>query len=180
MQLVNAVTEEQLKNVRQLYFSAFPLEERKPFELILEKSDAGYVEILAIESDEGDFLGLAISISCDDLLLLDYFAVMPQCRGQGVGTQALELLLKRYTGRRFFLEIENTQAAGPDVDQRLRRKAFYSAGGFSAVKWRVNLLGVDMEIMTWRCAVSFEEYHSLYENVFTKRLSDRVRLICEE
>ena len=63
MQLVNAVTEEQLKNVRQLYFSAFPLEERKPFELILEKRDAGYVEILAIESDEGDFLGLAISIS---------------------------------------------------------------------------------------------------------------------
>ena len=55
MQLVNAVTEEQLKNVRQLYFSAFPLEERIPFELILEKRDAGFVEILAIESDEGDF-----------------------------------------------------------------------------------------------------------------------------
>lgn len=176
MRLVRAVTVEQLKNIEALYYAAFPPDERKPFSLMLEKRDAGYVEMLAIENEHGGFLGLAVSVLWNDLLLLDYFAVMPQCRGHGVGTEALSLLLARYTGRRFFLEIESTEEEGPELRQRLKRKAFYIAGGLSAMDWKVNLFGVEMEIMTYCCTVGFEEYHEMYKTVFSEKLASRVRL----
>ncbi len=176
MRLVRAITGEQLKNIEELYYAAFPADERKPFALLLEKKNAGNVEMLSIEDEQGSFLGLAISVLWDALLLLDYFAVMPQCRGHGVGTEALSLLLARYTGRRFFLEIESTEEGMPERWQRLRRKAFYSAGGLSSMDWKVNLFGVEMEIMAYRCTVGFEEYHEMYKTVFSGKLASRIRL----
>ena len=50
------------------------------------------MEILSIENDTGDFLGLAITILYNGIVLLDYFAVDDSQRDGGIGSAALHLL----------------------------------------------------------------------------------------
>lgn len=88
-----------------LYRISFPDVERKPFSLIERKAAMGTMEILMM-SEGGERMGLAITASDGELVLLDYFAVDPSKRGQGAGSEALQLLLALYNDRQFFLEIE--------------------------------------------------------------------------
>lgn len=62
---------------------------------------------MAVESKEGEFLGLAITMHYQELVLLDYFGIDSGCRGTGVGGQALRELQRRYAGKEFLLEIES-------------------------------------------------------------------------
>ena len=60
-------------------------------------------------------MGLAITASDGELVLLDYFAVDPSKRGQGAGSEALQLLLALYNDRQFFLEIERPVDDAPNL-----------------------------------------------------------------
>ncbi len=177
MQLVRATTKQQLHNIHALYQRAFPISERKPFSMILRKQKEGSMEILSIEHDSGEFLGLAVLIHYHDLHLLDYFAVSPDCRGQGVGSKALGLLQARYADGRLLLEIERTDVECKNLDERLRRKQFYLKNGMQQADFLVDLFGVDMEILTHNCTVSYCEYHEVFEQVFSKRIAAHVRRI---
>ena len=73
MKLIEAINQNQLEKIQNLYNEAFPLPERKSFSRLIQTRDKGNAEILAIEND--DFLGLAITAIYKDLVLLDYFAI---------------------------------------------------------------------------------------------------------
>lgn len=90
MELSNAGSLD-LKYIRDLYRISFPDVERKPFSLIERKAAMGTMEILMM-SEGGERMGLAITASDGELVLLDYFAVDPSKRGQGAGSEALQLL----------------------------------------------------------------------------------------
>jgi len=169
-------TGDRLCHVKSLYRSAFPASEKKPFALMRKKAKEGSMEIMAMETEEGEFAGLAITILHKDLVLLDYFAVAPAMRGRGIGSAALQRLFARYPGRRFLLEIESTRAREAG-DYAVKRKHFYLANGMNAMDYEVELFGVQMEIMTHGCAVSFAEYHGIFEEVFGQWTADRVKLL---
>lgn len=189
MRLTEAHTQEQLNKVHNLYEEAFPESEKRPFQMILKGREAGNYEILAIEGEEGAFLGLAITMLYGGLVLLDYFAINPACRGTGVGSKALEKLQKRYEGSRFLLEIESTVgvettlevATDPgeaeDAVIRRRRKEFYLRGGMQPMDFLIDYFGVEMELMTYRCSVTFEEYHSVLEHVLPFNMAAKVKLL---
>lgn len=80
MKLTNCAASAQLANIERLYLEAFPAVERKPFPLMVQKSQEGIIELLAIEEEDGSFLGLAITVLHGNDVLLDYFAVCPQDR----------------------------------------------------------------------------------------------------
>ena len=67
MKLIPARDSARLTAIENLYLSAFPAAERKPFSLLLEKQREGSVEILSLEED-GAFAGLAILVRLDDLV----------------------------------------------------------------------------------------------------------------
>lgn len=189
--LTPANTAEQITQIKTLYMEAFPKAERKPFSLIIEKSRDGSADILSIESQTTEsqtiksqatesrtkFVGEAILAKDGDLVLLDYFAIAPGMRNCGAGSRALELLLQRYQKYRFFLEIESTVHAAPDSDRRLRRKDFYLRNGMACMDYLVSLWGVEMEILTNGCTVSYQEYYSLYEHLYGSRIKERIRLL---
>lgn len=186
LRLTEAVTEQQMKNIRELYDNAFPKEERKPFSLILQKKDEGVTEILAIEDENKAFCGLMITILYKDIVLLDYFAIAGEKRGKGLGSEILRLMQKRCEGKRLLLEIEDTtkwipaeeadaekyihyaaaEQLTPEDQQKLRRKAFYLRNGMHPMEYRVELFGVDMEILTYPKAVAYKEYHEIFEKVY--------------
>ena len=85
MRLAEAVTERQLRNIGELYSTAFPAEEQKPFSLLLEKRDEGFVELLSIEDEKETFVGLAIVIVYDDLCSS---ITLPFCRSAAAWEQA--------------------------------------------------------------------------------------------
>ena len=97
LQLVNALDSKNPKYLRQLkrlFKQAFPRFERKPWWLLQRTAAAGQAELLAVcdSNQPGRFCGLAICLFWQDLVLLDYFAVCPQQRNQGLGRQILPLL----------------------------------------------------------------------------------------
>ncbi len=132
----------------KLYRSAFPKEERKPFMTIVNKYRQGIFDVWCI-CRGGKFSGLATTINHDDLILIDYLAVSPACRSQGIGTAALALLKERYLGKDLLLEIESVYEDCPDKAQRLRRKAFYLSCGMAPMGVMINLFGVAMELMSF-------------------------------
>lgn len=75
MKLIEAINQNQLEKIQNLYNEAFPLPERKSFSRLIQTRDKGNAEILAIENENDDFLGLAITAIYKDLVLLDYFAI---------------------------------------------------------------------------------------------------------
>ena len=178
MKLTEKRGEKDTRAIRELYEEAFPPEEKKPFALILQKCEEGHVEILSIEGEDGSFLGLSIFILYGDLALLDYFAITPEMRGKGVGSEALALLRARHGERRFLLEIEDADEVGADNrEERVRRKAFYLRGGLREMPYRILLFGVQMQVLTGGAPVSFDEYHALFPAVFSEKAAQNVRLL---
>jgi len=167
-------TKQNRKLLKKLYQTAFPRSEKKPYLLIERKCREGSMERMAIEED-GQFLGLAITILHKDIVLLDYFAVSPESRGKGIGSAILKELTVRYPGKRILLEIEDPEEPCKNREDRLRRKAFYLRNGLTVQNYKVWLFGVKMLILTLGGSVTFEEYHETYAEVFTSAIRKRIK-----
>lgn len=166
-----------LSALRELYEDAFPEDEKKPFSVILDRREMGTVELLALIDEAGEFSGLAITAKHRELVLLDYFAIAPKKRGKGIGTEALKMLQKRYTGRRFVLEIEDDAVPADNTRDRIRRKHFYLSCGMEIMPYRISLFGIEMLILTYGGPVKFDEYHGIYRAVYSEELAENVRLL---
>ncbi len=145
----------------RLYLSAFPAAERKPFLYILKQARKGIMDIWCLE-ENGVFLGLATTVKGQRLVLIDYLAIAPEARGQGVGSAALAQLRREYTGQDVFLEIESVFEDCNNLPERQRRKAFYLACGMKPMGVMIRLFGIKMELMGFDCAISYREYEDFY------------------
>ncbi len=177
--LKNAVTDEQLNQIRTLYEESFPKSEKKSFQMMLQKR--GLFEFLSIENEEGNFCGLAIMVLSGELVLLDYLAVKPECQGAGLGSIVLRELQERYGRERIVVEIETTTGLeaekAENLRDRLRRKGFYLKNGMKPADFHVKLLGVEMEVLTFGRELTFEAYVSIYEKVFPGETGDKIWLL---
>ncbi|MCI8455055.1 MAG: GNAT family N-acetyltransferase [Lachnospiraceae bacterium] len=174
MKLVRAIDGEQRERVETLYLSAFPQNERKPYELMVKKQEEGFVDIFSLEEDNA-FVGLAILVKKGDLVLLDYFAIDDKKRGGGYGSRALASIFSYYKGKRLILEIESTLKESENHKERIRRKAFYLRNGLTELSCSVLLFGVEMELLSNGQEVSFDEYQGIYAAAFGPRSFEFVR-----
>lgn len=158
-------TESHWTRIYDLYMTAFPKSERKPFETIREKQAEGLVDVLYLE-DGSRFVGLAITANDKDLVLLDYFAIADDARSHGYGSKALKLLTDRYAGRRMILEIETTEGESDNKEQRMRRKDFYHRNGMTDLPFKTCLFDVEMDMLSNGAPCTFEEYRDIYLHVF--------------
>ncbi len=151
----------QLKRIKSLYKKAFPQNERKPFSLIKAMQKKGKTDIWYFE-DNKKFVGLVITINSDDIILIDYLAVHPECRSKGYGTKILDCISEHYKPRGIFLEIEIPYESAENYKERARRKSFYINAGFTPMNTYAKLFGVDMELMGKGCFLDYEEYREFY------------------
>lgn len=173
LRLIDAVKDGCLDRTMKLYDAAFPENEKKPWQLMLDKRREGYYDIYAI-TDGRDFLGEALTVSYRDIVLLDYLAVSPEQRGNGIGTKTLGLLFEKYPDKRLILEIESTFADALNPAQRKSRKSFYLRAGMKALDYRVMLFGVEMELLIYGGDVSFDEYRSIFSGVYGESFAENV------
>lgn len=160
--------------VYDLYQSAFPANEKKPFSMIRTmykkgKSDVWYC------AENGKFAGLVITINGPDEILLDYLAVAKKRRGQGIGSKMLKAMREQYAGKGVFLEIEIVDEAAENFEERKRRKQFYLSNGMTPMNVFVELFGVDMELLGFDCCLTFEEYHDFYRDNYNEWAAEHVK-----
>ena len=171
-----------LDRIKSLYERSFPKSEKKPFSLMESKRLSGDMEFLAIFEDGDSFVGLAITIICDGITLLDYFAIEQEHRGRGIGRSVLGLIKERYSGKKLILEIEDPEEITADnQEERVRRYGFYKRCGMHNMPYRVMLFGVKMMIMCFseEC-VDFPEYHAIFRKVFSEKTAAKVCLVSGE
>lgn len=153
----------QWAQIYSLYQKAFPASEKKPFSVILKKYKEGKTDIWRFSRD-GRFAGLIITINGENHILLDYLAVDGVQRGTGIGSEILPLMQRHYNGKGVFLEIESVYEECDNKAERLRRKHFYEKCGMESMGVFVWLFGVKMELMSFGCKLSFDEYHAFYRD----------------
>ena len=139
-QIKAGISGERLMEIHALYETAFPAGEKKPFSMIISGQETGLVEILSAEEND-TFLGLAIMAKSGDRVLLDYFAIASERRGQGTGSAVLQALKERYQGMRIIIEIESTKCVddGRTCDPHPKKKLLSPEWLYNAVVLRRSL-----------------------------------------
>ncbi len=140
------VNDDQLK---QLYETAFPVEEQIPYDaliILLDKLDIDYTAYY----DDETFVGLTMVLRLPRFNWGWYFAVREELRGKGYGQTILPSLLAQYRGKRpFIIDIESPlQADAPNPQQRQRRHAFYLSNGLRDTATSRTFEGITYTIMT--------------------------------
>lgn len=163
-----------------LYKSSFPASERKELDYMLSGDRASAYEVLVISAPDCPVAGMVITVTHGDLTMLDYFAISPDLRGQGLGHAVLPLIrdhVRESGGGHFFLEIETPpplcipRDPCDNPEQRVRRKAFYLSAGMAETGVRAFIYGNDMELLAFpedAEAVTFEGYDALLKATFPK------------
>lgn len=153
--------------VKALYEEAFPPVEKKPFSLMKALYKQGKMELLAIVQD-GEFIGLAFHMLGKKAALLDYFAIAPEKRSGGYGSQAIRMLAQRFLDRKYILEIEMEDEAADNARERRRRKAFYLRNGLKETGIFANVYHTDFELLTADGDLEFSGYLELLQEVLGK------------
>ncbi len=157
----------QWANIYRLYLQAFPALERKPFSIILKMYRSGKTHVWYFRQ-KGKFAGFITTINGESHILLDYLAVSPRLRGQGIGSEILHQMQRRYAGKGVFLEIESAFEEAENKEERLRRRRFYEHCGMKSMEVFAWVFGVKMELMGFDCDLTFEEYSAFYRKHYGK------------
>lgn len=157
-----------------LYRAAFPRSERKPFGRITAMVKLGRADLWTIRED-GAFAGFAATVNAPELILLDYLAVSKKYRGCGIGTAAMQALMRHYRDRGVFVEIESTSENAENLPERQKRKQFYVNCGMEPMGTEADLFGVRMELLGVRCHLSFDEYRSFYREHYSPWAAEHIK-----
>lgn len=149
-----------IPKTKRLYEDAFPDNEKAPFPLLLAKQYLADVDFLSIYAGK-QWAGFFYLVNYQNLSYIFYFAVRPEFRGKGIGSQALQRLQKFYQGRKLFLAIEQLDEHVPNYEERVSRKHFYLKNGFPELHRRVQEGTVIYELLGIGGDVLPEEYQKL-------------------
>ena len=146
-----------LEEARAVYIGRghrdFPSNELKPFSMIEELMNSGRYECCGFYEEERDELcayAFMLADSDTNMLLLDYFAVCEEVRGNGYGSAVVILLKEDYTKwDGIIFEVEDDDTADTDEEKQIRQRriAFYERNGVVMMKQRSHAFGVDFKLM---------------------------------
>lgn len=151
--------------ILNLYQRSFPERLRKPYSLIERKAVMGTMEILLIR-EERQRIGFAITAVTEDLVLLDYFAILPEYRNMGYGAETLFLLKELYPDKILFLGIDEAGQEQEASGENLQNKAFYLKCGMMETGIHLSLQGVKEEILAAQPGLTDEKCGELYRMLY--------------
>ena len=162
----------------------FPKNELRPLRMIEKMVDDGdYYTYGVFEAEKMIAYAYLWEEPEREILLFDYFAVIPELRNNGYGTEAMRVLFENCAGKRgIILEAENPDYAGA-IDERKtreRRIAFYERCGLAKSNVKLYLFGVDYCMMYRElCGQNVQDeivtvMETLYKNVLPKRMYEKM------
>ena len=138
-----------LPQVKALYESAFPANERIPIKHLLddkikreflaffdkEDGESGAAENTADENTATPrFCGFSNSITHGSITNIVYFAVVPELRSRGYGSKILQAIREQHPDTRIVvdIEVEEDSKDAEELERRNRRRDFYQRNGFGS------------------------------------------------
>lgn len=144
---IESVLKSKRKNeIKEMYFSSFPPEERMSFILMLCLSCLWNTEFLSFY-DENTLCGLAYMATIGKQTFMMFFAVPEKIRAQGYGGRILDTIQSRHPDNKIIVSIEPCHESVENREQKLRRKRFYIRNGYEETGYSMKLGGQKQEIL---------------------------------
>ena len=153
-----------LPQVKALYESAFPANERIPIKHLLD--DKIKREFWAFF--DGDlFCGFSNSITHGSITNIVYFAVVPELRSRGYGSQILQAIRKQHPDTRLVvdIEVEEDSKDAEELERRNRRRDFYQRNGFDASPVDYVWQGVHYRLLTAGGTITEKEFRDFWKEI---------------
>ena len=137
------------KGLRNLYETAFPVEEQIPYDDLIYLLDVSDIDYTAYY-DDSELVGFTMVLHLPQYNWGWYFAVQEHLRGKGYGQVILTSILNKYRSQHpFIIDIESPlQPDAPNPEQRRQRHAFYLRNGLKDTSTSRTYNGVTYTIMT--------------------------------
>ena len=139
----------ELERYYQLFEMDFDSQEILPKIAVHKALMNGSFELIAVY-DEETKMDLAFAlVGCKSLygyVLLKYLSVMPWCRDQGIGIEAMRLINKRYADRQGIIA-ELTEYSEDDPTRRRKLTKFFARFGYVEVESDYHIGGGDVKVM---------------------------------
>lgn len=166
MDILNA-NQKQWKEIKEIYFEAFPKSERKPFFSIRRSVKKGKAQLLtAVEN--GILQGFVMVISYRDMVMVDYLAVSGEIRSHGTGSKIMQEVCRHFFDKKIVLLIERPDDSAENKEQRIARRKFYFKNGFTSSDIFITGHSGNMEILNFGGTVSPQEYMDLQQYALGK------------
>ena len=153
-----------LPQVKALYESAFPANERIPMKHLLDNKIKR--EFWAFF--DGDVLcGFSNSISHGDITNIVYFAVVPELRCRGYGSQILQAIREKHPDSRIVvdIEVEEDSKDAEELERRNRRRDFYQRNGFDAAPVEYHWQGEHYRLLSAGGTVTDKEFRGFWKEI---------------
>lgn len=131
----------------------FVPQELRPWHSVKHLTEQGCYDTFACR-EEGQLVAYAAFARCEAGVLLDYFAVVPQLRGKGVGSRffrELKGVFPQFEAPCILIEVESLESACSPEEREVRRRRiqFYQRCGCEETPIFAHLFGVEYQIMTF-------------------------------
>ena len=182
---VKLINKEERKNTYKKYMKQdFPKNELRPLHMIEALVEKGHYYTYGIFEEE-KMIAYAYfwEEKEKEILLFDYFAVIPELRNQGYGTAAMDRILHACKDKRgVMLEAENPDRAESEEEKemRIRRISFYKKCGLCMSDVRILLFGVEYSMMYYNLSTVDVKneivavMQSLYKKLLPKPLYEKM------
>jgi ribosomal protein S18 acetylase RimI-like enzyme len=119
-----------LESVRKLYYHSFPREERRDWNVWLKTlgQDTRF-RVLYLSTESYPLAGFISLWDFATLVYGEHFAIQPELRNSGLGSQVLQVVAEQLGNRPLVIEVEP-----PYTEFAKRRIAFYKRNGFEIVQ----------------------------------------------
>ena len=153
-----------LPQVKALYESAFPANERIPIKHLLDNKIKR--EFWAFFDGEV-FCGFSNSISHGDITNIVYFAVVPELRSRGYGSQILQAIRRQHPNTRIVvdIEVEEDSKNAEELERRNRRRDFYLRNGFDAAPVEYHWQGEHYRLLSAGGTVTDKEFRGFWKEI---------------
>lgn len=161
-----------------LYHTAFPPIEQIPEDYFQASIHAEGASVTAYYAEE-TFVGFTYTIETEHFLFLYFFAVNPELRSQGFGSEIIRNhLMKRYPGKPIVLNAEVPDDAVEDNSLRLRRIAFYERVGFVPLKYCFDDERILFRVLSTSPELNIEAYEAFLKMLYgIQNIGDTVHIL---
>lgn len=153
-------------DVKQIYFEAFPKEERMPFPMMVAMSKLWNTDFWSFYDDD-TLCGMVYLAHNRKMVFVMFLAVDESLRSKGYGSAILKEIKNRYPNKKIIISIEPCDEGASDLELRRRRKAFYLRNGYQETGYLLKLNGVVQEIIITNGAfakMEFRLFFAAYSN----------------
>ena len=152
------------KAVKKLYKSAFPKYEQAPWPLLVLLTRKSHSKITAYLDGE-TFCAFTVSSAINDIIFIMFFAVDDALRGQGYGCEVLSKIKRENPDKNVILNIEPITPDAENLEERIKRLAFYEKNGFSDTGFMAREIGGVFSVLSTNGQVDTESYKKVFKDL---------------